>query len=124
MDTNTPNADAAQRWSRLAKARVRQPAPLHDRGASAATSARPQSAERQPDTKEKAQPVIAAPSVAVVAARFVTLQHAAAMTGKSVKAMQRKIERGIWVEGKHFRRRDGGVYIDMDAYSRWVEDGK
>ncbi len=67
--------------------------------------------------------MIAAPSVAVVAARFVLLHLAAAMTGATKKALERKIERGMWIEGKHFRRRDGGVWVDMNAIEQWIDKG-
>lgn len=68
--------------------------------------------------------VQAVPPIVVVSSRYVLIPVAAAMTGLSVKAIERKIERGVWIEGKHFRRRDGGNYIDMEAYKRWVEEGK
>jgi hypothetical protein len=115
MDTRTANQDPTIRWRAAAQAAVRQRPPVHDRGTGAAAKA---------PAPEKAQPVIALPSVAVMAARFVSLQLAAVMIGRTEKAIERKIERGIWIEGKHYRKRDGGIYIDMDAYTRWVEDGK
>ncbi|WP_050858836.1 hypothetical protein [Paracidovorax oryzae] len=43
------------------------------------------------------------------------------LTGLTQKAIRRKIERGIWLEGKHWRRRDGGIFIDMREYDKWVE---
>lgn len=46
------------------------------------------------------------------------------MTGLTRKAIERKIERGVWIEGAHFRRRDGSIFIDMEAYARWVETGR
>lgn len=115
MDTRTANQDQAGRWRAAAQAAVRQRPPVHDRGTG--------SAKKAPAT-EKPQPVIASPSVAVVAARFVLLHLAAAMIGTTKKTLERKIERGVWVEGKHYRKRDGGIYLDMEAYNRWVEDGK
>lgn len=112
MDARTADVAPAQRWRAAAQAQVRQKPQIHDQAAGSASKA------------DQATAVIASPSVAVVAARFVLLHLAAAMTGATKKALQRKIERGVWVEGKHFRKRDGGIYIDMDAYNRWVEDGK
>ena len=35
--------------------------------------------------------------------------------------IRRKIERGVWLEGKHWRRADGGIYIDTRAVEKWVE---
>jgi hypothetical protein len=61
-------------------------------------------------------PVIVAP------ARYVLLPVANAITGYSVKAMERKIERGDWPEGKLWKRApDGHILIDMMGYQRWVE---
>lgn len=39
-------------------------------------------------------------SVAILPARYVLLPLANALTGYTVKAMERKIERGDWEEGK------------------------
>lgn len=60
--------------------------------------------------------------VIVLPARYVLLQLATALTGYSVKAMQRKIERGDWAEGKVWRRApDGRVMIDLTGYQKWAE---
>ena len=54
--------------------------------------------------------------------RYVLMSLATLMTGYTVKAMQRKIERGDWQEGKVWRRApDGHVLIDMQGYQRWAE---
>jgi hypothetical protein len=61
--------------------------------------------------------------LAVLPARYVLLPLANALTGYSVKAMERKIERGDWQEGKVWKRApDGRVMIDMTGYQRWVEN--
>ena len=57
----------------------------------------------------------------VAAARWVTIRLAAQLTGLTEKAIRRKIERGIWLEGVHWRRADGGIFIDMQRYNTWVE---
>ena len=60
--------------------------------------------------------------VVVLPARYVLLQLATALTGYSVKAMQRKIERGDWSEGKVWRRApDGRVMVDLVGYQKWAE---
>jgi len=62
------------------------------------------------------------PTLAVAPARYVLLPLANAITGYTVKAMERKIERGDWAEGKVWRRApDGRILIDMQGYQRWVE---
>nr|WP_082807338.1 excisionase [Collimonas pratensis] len=54
-------------------------------------------------------------------ARNVTIALAATKTGLSEKAIRRKIESGVWIEGREWTRAiDGGIYIDMEGYDRWV----
>ncbi|MEN6540848.1 MAG: hypothetical protein ABFC67_14670 [Mizugakiibacter sp.] len=64
--------------------------------------------------QEQAQITIVAP------ARGVTIRLASIITGLSEKAIRRKIEDGKWIEGKEYHRRDGGIYVDLDGYYRWV----
>jgi hypothetical protein len=65
----------------------------------------------------KPLPLVVAP------ARYVLLPLANMMTGYTVKAMQRKIERGDWPEGKVWRHApDGRIVIDLEGYQRWVEN--
>lgn len=54
-------------------------------------------------------------------AQHVTIALAATLTGLSGKAIRRKIEEGKWREGREYRRRDGGIFIDMKGYAHWVE---
>lgn len=62
------------------------------------------------------------PVIQVIApARFVTLQLAESITGLTVKAMERKIEKGQWAEGIHYRKRDGRTFLDLKGYEKWVE---
>jgi len=59
---------------------------------------------------------------ALASARFVTISLAHALTGYTVNAIETKINRGVWVEGREWRRApDGRVLIDMRGYERWVE---
>ena len=56
---------------------------------------------------------------------YVTITIAAAITGYSVKAIRRKIEAGVWLEGREFRRAsDGHVPISVKGYELWVERGR
>lgn len=56
---------------------------------------------------------------------YVTIPIAAAMTGYSAKAIRRKIESGVWLEGREFRRApDGHVLISVKGYESWVERGR
>jgi len=61
-------------------------------------------------------------SVVVSPARYVLLSLAQNLTGYTVKAMQRKIERGDWQEGKVWKRApDGRILIDVQGYEKWIE---
>jgi hypothetical protein len=60
--------------------------------------------------------------VTVNPARYVLLPLANIITGYTVKAMQGKIQRGDWQEGKVWRRApDGRIHIDLVGYERSVE---
>ncbi len=66
---------------------------------------------------EQSKPVNVTPT------RYVLLPLANVLTGYTVKAIQRKIERGDWQEGKVWRRApDGRILIDLIGYERWVEN--
>jgi hypothetical protein len=61
-------------------------------------------------------------AINVTPPRYVLLSLANVLTGYTVKAIQRKIERGDWPEGKAWRRApDGRIFIDLVGYERWVE---
>ena len=71
---------------------------------------------------EIARPRATSAPIVVATARYVLLPLANLLTGYSVKAMERKIERGDWQEGKVWRRApDGRIVIDVLGYQRWVE---
>jgi hypothetical protein len=58
-------------------------------------------------------------------AEYVTIPVAAAITGYTAKAIRRKIEAGVWLEGREFRRApDGHVLISVKGYELWVERGR
>jgi hypothetical protein len=60
--------------------------------------------------------------ILVSPAKYVLLPLAEAITGYTVKAIQRKIERGDWVEGKVWiRAPDGRILLDISGYEKWVE---
>jgi hypothetical protein len=63
--------------------------------------------------------------IVVSTSRYVLLPLANLLTGYSVKAMERKTERGDWQEGKVWKRApDGRIVIDVLGYQRWVESPK
>lgn len=63
--------------------------------------------------------------VAITTSRYVTIELASLKTGYSVDAINRKIDAGVWVEGREWKRApDGRRLVDMVGYEAWVERGK
>ncbi|QIL69593.1 excisionase [Diaphorobacter sp. HDW4B] len=61
------------------------------------------------------------PRPVITAARFVTVELAAVMTGLSAGAIRKRIERGVWLENKEWRRGpDERVWIDTKGIEAWV----
>ena len=96
---------------------------------------RPISSDRQPrlglrvafQLLRHREPPLASPPASSTpeVADYVTIPVAAAMTGYSAKAIRRKIEAGVWLEGREFRRApDGHVLISVKGYESWVERGR
>lgn len=55
-------------------------------------------------------------------ANYITIPQAAQQTGLSEKAIRRKIEEGVWLEGRQFMRApDGRIYISIKGFESWVE---
>lgn len=56
---------------------------------------------------------------------YVTIPKAAETIGLTEKAIRRKIENGVWIEGREYRRApDGRVYISLEGVAKWVEGSK
>ena len=57
-----------------------------------------------------------------VTLEWVLIPMFASMTGYTDKAVRRKIEDGVWIEGKHYRRApDGRITMNLKKYYQWVE---
>lgn len=71
----------------------------------------------QTENREHASRVNVAPAPAAL------IPVAAAATGLSEKAIRRKIEDGVWREGREwFKGPDGHVYIDLwGGFYQWVK---
>lgn len=63
-------------------------------------------------------------TVAVHPGRWVFKKIAAAAKGYTVRAIERKIEDGVWLEGEQWiKAPDGHVLVSLEGIDRWVERG-
>jgi hypothetical protein len=54
--------------------------------------------------------------------RYVRLPVFCQLTGYTEKAVRLKIDRGHWLESRHYRKApDGHIMMDLEAYNQWVE---
>ncbi|MBI5259776.1 MAG: excisionase [Burkholderiales bacterium] len=62
--------------------------------------------------------------IQVTPAGVVKIELAEAMFGLTRKAIEGKIHRGDWVEGRQYHRAPDGIWIDVKGVERWVVTGK
>lgn len=63
--------------------------------------------------------------IQVAPAPYVTIPLAATITGFTEKAIRRKIQEGVWLEGREYTRSpDGRILISIKGYTSWVERGR
>ncbi|WJJ94045.1 excisionase [Neopusillimonas aromaticivorans] len=61
--------------------------------------------------------------VGISPARYIRLPLFETVTGYTEKAVRRKIDDGIWLEGKEYMRApDGHILVDLEGYYKWVEN--
>lgn len=54
-------------------------------------------------------------------ARFLRIPKFCEETGYTKRAVETKIHRHVWAEGKEYRRApDGCIFIDMEGFEKWV----
>jgi hypothetical protein len=54
--------------------------------------------------------------------RYILVLKFCELTGYTDKAVRRKIQEGIWIQGKLWRKApDGHILIDLENYNKWVE---
>lgn len=76
----------------------------------------------------KARMMMGAIDLPIVAVRplaeTATIALAAEALGLTEKAIRRKIEEGVWIEGRQYHRApDGKIYVDIPGVTRWVRQG-
>ncbi len=55
-------------------------------------------------------------------ARYIRIPKFVEQTGYTARAVETKILRGVWLEGKEYRRApDNSILIDMEGFNKWVE---
>lgn len=59
-----------------------------------------------------------------VLAEVALIPTAAVALGTSQKAIRRKIEEGVWREGREYHRRDGRIWVDFRGVAQWVRGGE
>jgi len=57
--------------------------------------------------------------------RYIRIPFFCQQTGWTEKSVRRKIEDGVWIAGREYKKApDGAILIDVEGYERWVEGGK
>lgn len=57
--------------------------------------------------------------------RYVLIPKFSELTGYSIKAIRRKIDRGQWRQNVHYiKAPDGHPSFSLEAYARWVEGAR
>lgn len=53
---------------------------------------------------------------------WVLINLFSSVTGYTDKAVRRKIEDGVWIEGKQYKKApDGRITLNLQEYYKWVE---
>lgn len=55
--------------------------------------------------------------------KYVLARKFEELTGYTAQAVKRKIQTGVWREGREYRRApDGHILVNLEGYERWVEN--
>lgn len=61
-------------------------------------------------------------TIQLAPSRYVTIELASTLTGRSPAAIRAKIARGEWIEGREYiRAPDHRITVDLRGYEKWVE---
>lgn len=54
--------------------------------------------------------------------KWVTKYKIAELTGLTVKAVEARREKGIWIDGVHWKKvSDGRIWFNTEAIEKWIE---
>lgn len=57
--------------------------------------------------------------------RYVLIPRFCALTGYTEKAVRRKMQSGVWIEGREWKKApDGHVFLDCQSRTRWRNQPK
>ena len=80
------------------------------------------SPEQERHRTHSAPPRAAVRPLQLAPSRYVTIDLFATITGLTPGAIRKRIERGVYVEGKQYRRApDGRLWMDTKGHEQWVE---
>lgn len=80
------------------------------------------SPEQERDRTHPVPPRGAIRPLQLTPSRYVTIDLFATITGLTPGAIRKRIERGVYVEGKQYRRApDGRLWMDTKGHEQWVE---
>lgn len=80
-------------------------------------------AEAVKEALDKRLPTLVA--VGLVPPRYVLFKIASSLIGYTEKALDKKVDSGVFVENREYRiAPDGRRHIDFRGYEAWVEKGK
>lgn len=61
-------------------------------------------------------------SAVVLPVRYVKPDVFERLTGYTTLAVEKKIQRGVWIIGKQYKKApDGNILVDLLGYQEWVE---
>lgn len=62
--------------------------------------------------------------MSVTPAPVIKIELAEAVFGLTRKAIEGKIARGDWLQGRQYHRAPDGIWVDVQGVQRWVITGK
>lgn len=55
--------------------------------------------------------------------KWIKMEKFCELTGYTRKAIERKRQEGIWIEGKHWKKApDRHIMINLEEFNQWIDD--